>query len=51
MRLILQTVQKSSRVRNLRCDMYQRGIRGAITVDDNSYDCLRAAVVELKAEI
>lgn len=31
--------------------MYQRGIRGAITVDDNSYDCLRAAVVELIAEI
>ena len=31
--------------------MYQRGIRGAITVDDNSYDCLRDAVVELIAEI
>lgn len=31
--------------------MYQRGIRGAITVDDNSYDCLSAAVVELIAEI
>ena len=31
--------------------MYQRGIRGAITVDDNSYDCLRSAVVELIAEI
>lgn len=31
--------------------MCQRGIRGAITVDDNSYDCLRAAVVELIAEI
>ncbi len=27
--------------------MYQRGIRGAITVDDNSYEAVKHAVIEL----
>lgn len=31
--------------------MYQRGIRGAITVDDNSKESVKAAVIELITEI
>lgn len=31
--------------------MYQRGIRGAITVDENTIEALKTAVVELISEI
>lgn len=31
--------------------MYQRGIRGAITVEENSVDAVKSAVIELFSEI
>jgi chorismate mutase len=50
-RLILQTVQKSKWVQSWENNMYQRGIRGAITVENNSQEDITNAVVELISEI